>query len=46
MYPFFDCGELRSDEDVIISDYDREGIDAIYPLQKHCPIPGFLFWDE
>ncbi len=46
MYPFFDCGELRADEDVIISDYDREGIEAIYPLQKDCSIPDFLFWDE
>jgi len=46
MYPFFDYGELRSDDDVTISDYDRDGIDAIYPLQKHCPVPAFLFWDE
>jgi len=46
MYPFFEYGELRSDEDVIISDYDREGIDAIYPLPKDCSIPDFLFWDE
>jgi len=46
MYPFFEYGELRSDEDVIISDYDREGIDAIYPLPKDCSMPDFLFWDE
>ena len=46
MYPFFEYGELRSDEDVIISDYDREGIEAIYPLPKDCSIPDFLFWDE
>jgi predicted Zn-dependent protease len=46
MYPFFEYGELRADEDVIISDYDREGIDAVYPLPKDCSIPDFLFWDE
>ncbi len=46
MYPFFEYGELRSDDDVIISDYDREAIDAIYPLQRDCSIPDFLFWDE
>jgi len=46
MYPFFDYGELRSDDDVTISDYDREGIDAIYPLQNHCSVPDFLFWEE
>lgn len=46
MYPFFDYGELRSEEDVIISDNDRDGIDAIYPLQKDCSIPDFLFRDE
>jgi predicted Zn-dependent protease len=46
MYPFFEFGELRSDEDVIISDYDREGIDTIYPLPRDCSIPDFLFWDE
>ena len=46
MYPFFDYGELRSDQDIIISDYDREGIAAIYPIQQHCPVPDFLFWDE
>jgi predicted Zn-dependent protease len=46
MYPFFEYGELRSDADVIISDYDREAVDAIYPLPKDCAIPDFLFWDE
>jgi len=34
MYPFFDYGELRSDQDIIISDYDREGIAAIYPFSS------------
>ncbi|RQW81509.1 MAG: hypothetical protein EHM79_19580 [Geobacter sp.] len=46
MYPLFDYHDLLLDEDVIISDYDRDGIGAIYPLQKHCPVPDFLFWDE
>jgi hypothetical protein len=46
MYPFFDYGELRSEQDIIISDYDREGIAAIYPIRQHCPVPDFLFCDE
>lgn len=46
MYPLFDYQELLADEDVVISDCDREGIDAIYPLQKQSSVPDFLFWDE
>lgn len=46
MYPFFDYRELLSDGDVVISDYDQEGIAAIYPIERHCPVADFLFWDE
>lgn len=46
MYPFFDYNDLLDDNDVIISDYDRDGIAAVYPLKEHCPLPDFLFWEE
>ena len=46
MYPFFDYHDLLQDYDVSISDYDRDGINAIYPLKEHCPVADFLFWEE
>lgn len=46
MYPFFDYQDLLEGYDVTISDYDREGIEAIYPREQHCPVADFLFWEE
>ena len=34
MYPAFECQDVFGDYDVVISDYDIDGLDAIYPLHK------------
>jgi predicted Zn-dependent protease len=46
MYPVFGCQDVFGDYDVVISDYDIDGLDAIYPLHKRGPLPDFLFWEE
>ena len=46
MYPVFECPDVFDDYDVMISDYDVDGLDAIYPLHKRFPLPDFLFWEE
>ena len=46
MYPVFECQDVFDDYDVVISDYDIDGLDAIYPLHKRFPLPDGLFWEE
>lgn len=46
MYPVFECPDVFDDYDVMISDYDVDGLDAIYPLHKRFPLPDALFWEE
>ena len=46
MYPVFECPDVFDDYDVMISDYDVDGLDAIYPLHKRFPLPDVLFWEE
>ena len=46
MYPVFECQDVFGDYDVVISDYDIEGLDVIYPLHKRSPLPDALFWEE
>jgi predicted Zn-dependent protease len=46
MYPVFECQDVFGDYDVVISDYDIDGLDAIYPLHKRFPLPDALFWEE
>ena len=46
MYPVFECQDVFDDYDVMISDYDIDGLDAIYPLHKRFPLPDALFWEE
>ena len=46
MYPTFECQDVFGDYDIVISDYDLEGLDAIYPLHKRFPLPDVLFWEE
>ena len=46
MYPVFACQDVFDDYDVVISDYDIDGLDAIYPLHKRFPLPDVLSWEE
>jgi predicted Zn-dependent protease len=46
MYPAFECQDVFDDYDVMISDYDVDGLDAIYPLHRRFPLPDFLAWEE
>ena len=46
MYPAFECQDVFGDYDVVISDYDIDGLDAIYPFHKRFPLPDALFWEE
>jgi predicted Zn-dependent protease len=46
MFPVFECQDVFDDYDVMISDYDLDGLDAIYPLHKRFPLPEVLFWEE
>ncbi len=46
MYPVFECQDVFDDYDVMISGYDVDGLDAIYPLHKRFPLPDALFWEE
>ena len=46
MYPVFECQDVFDDYDVMISGYDLDGLDAIYPLHKRFPLPDALFWEE
>ena len=46
MYPAFECQDVFGDYDIVISDYDIDGLDAIYPLHKRFPLPDALFWEE
>jgi predicted Zn-dependent protease len=46
MYPVFECQDVFDDYDVMISGYDVDGLDAIYPLHKRFPLPDALYWEE
>jgi predicted Zn-dependent protease len=46
MYPVFECQDVFDDYDVMISDYDIDGLDAIYPLHERFPLPDVLSWEE
>ena len=46
MYPSFGCQDVFGEYDISISDYDIDGLDAIYPLHKRFPLPDSLVWEE
>jgi predicted Zn-dependent protease len=46
MYPVFECQDVFDDYDIMISDYDIDGLDAIYPVHKRFPLPDVLYWEE
>ena len=46
MYATFECQDVFGDYDIPISGYDIDGIDAVYPPQRNCPIPDSIFWEE
>lgn len=46
MYPLFGCQDVFGEYDVLISDYDIDGLDAIYPLHKRFPLPDSVVWEE
>ena len=46
MYPSFCCQDVFGEYDVSISDYDIDGLDAIYPLHRRFPLPDTLSWEE
>lgn len=46
MYPSLGCQDVFGEYDISISDYDVDGLDAIYPLHKRFPLPEALAWEE
>ena len=46
MYPSLGCQDIFGEYDISISDFDMDGLDAIYPLHKRFPLPDSLVWEE
>ena len=46
MYPSFGCQDVFGEYDISISDYDIDGLDAIYPFNVRSPLPDSLVWEE
>jgi predicted Zn-dependent protease len=46
MYPALGCQDVFGEDDISISDYDIDGLDAIYPLHERFPLPDALVWEE
>jgi predicted Zn-dependent protease len=46
MYPALGCQDVFGEYDISISDYDIDGLDAIYPLHERFPLPDSLVWEE
>jgi len=46
MYPSLGCQDVFGEYDISISDFDMDGLDAIYPLHERFPLPDSLVWEE
>lgn len=46
MYPLFQYPDIFGEYDISISDYNLDGLHAIYPLHRRFPLPDALLWEE